>query len=272
VADIEFKYGSLIRTGPSLVYGGKWNSDLADYVRNGSTNADLSIYIDVYFKKIDPAGNAGLYGDSDDTPTSPSKRKIQRWKPGEFERYTQRLISQAQRYWTGKFWLKTPKKYKELDWPDKNPTHRCNLYCKFELNQAYSEGAAQYTIAVVRVKDSEVFRSDSVLYSQKDIESESLIPSSTTKFWTHFHEVGHLLGLGHVGHGGTTNVSNDNSPQAYGVTKAEMEDVMGMGSRRHLWHARPWQEAAKEFTGIDIADWEVHTNHIYPRRLIPGDR
>ena len=86
---------------------------------------------------------------------------------------------------------------------------------------------AHYTIAVFRVQDGVNFRSNSVLYSQNDIKSQQMIPHSTVKFWTQFHEVGHLIGLGHVGTGGKTNVHNDNSPTGYGGTKQEMQDVMG---------------------------------------------
>jgi len=267
VAEINFKYGSLIRTGPKLVNGGKWDATLDEFVRNSSTNADLTIHISIFFAQINPARKTGVYGDSDDTPTHPSKRKIQSWKPGEFQTFTQRLVRQAQNFWNGVYWLQTPDNYKELDWPDNKPTHRCNIYCKFELELAATQKDAHYTIAVVRAQDGENFRSNSRLYSQKDIESEQMIPHSTAKFWTHFHEVGHLLGLGHVGHDGHTNVHADNSPRAYGVTKGEMLDVMGRGSVRHQWHALPWQEGAHSFTGVKARDWKVSMQHIFPKQL-----
>ena len=267
MAEINFKYGALIRTGPKLVNGGKWDADLADWVRNTTTNADLTIYIRVYFSKIDPANATGLHGDTDDTPAKPSKKKIQKWKAGEFEKYTKNLVAGAQAFWNGTFWLKTPKTYDELNYPDTKPTHRCNLYCRFELEQAVGVADSHYTIAVVRAQDGENFRSDSRLYSQNDIKSEQLISGSTTKFWTHFHEVGHLIGLGHVGTGGTTNVHNDNSPTAYGVTLQEMQDVMGRGSVRHDWHATPWQQAAEAFTGVKAADWKVFQKRVWPERV-----
>jgi len=58
-----------------------------------------------------------------------------------------------------------------FDWPCQS--HHCNIYCRFELEQV-RRGEAN-TIAVVRAR-SENFRSNSRLYSQKDISSESLIP------------------------------------------------------------------------------------------------
>src|SRR5271169_1371172 len=140
MGNLNFKYGTLIRGGPKTLNGGKWDATLKEYVRNAHTNADLSIQIRVYFAKISPAlGRTGLHGDHDDTPTKPSKKKIQMWAPGEFESFTSRLVRQAQRYWDGVFWLQTPQRYTELNWPDERPTHRCHLYCRFELNQVQAE-------------------------------------------------------------------------------------------------------------------------------------
>ena len=264
---INFKFGSLIRTGPQLIYGGKWNSDLNEDVRNTFTNADLTIYIKVNFQKIDPADAVGTYGDTDDTPSNPSKKKIQKWRPGEFERFTSTLLRSAQNFWNGKFWLETPSSYDDLNYPDDKSTHRCNLYCRLELEQVASVAESHYSIAVVRVPDSEDFRSNSVLYSQKDLRSTYMIPNSTRKFWTHYHEVGHLLGLGHVGSGTSHNRHNDNSDSAYGVTSTELQDVMGKGSVRKSWHALPWQEAAEQFTGVAASKWKVHEHRFYPVRI-----
>lgn len=266
---IDFKFGSLIRTGPSLKYGGKWDAQLEDEVRNGTTNATLTIHITIYFNKIDPADGAatGTHGDHDDSPTHPSKKKIQKWADGEFETYTNRLVSEAQSFWNGKFWLKTPDYYRGLNWPERRPRYRCNIFCRFELEQVYSEKDAHYTIAVVRTQDGEQFRSDAALYTQEDIDAKQMISKSTYKFWTHYHEVGHLIGLGHVGYGKKHNLHNDGSPKAYGVTTKEMHDVMGRGHVRHNWHARPWQEAAEEFTGVKWKRWEVSQWRLYPEPL-----
>src|SRR5215204_1580196 len=68
---------------------------------------------------------------------------------------------------------------------------------------------------------------DVLLFAEKLERHAAILSTTTPNVSTHFHEVGHLIGLGHVGTRGTTNVHNDNSPTAYGVTLQEMQDVMG---------------------------------------------
>ena len=263
MADLNFKFGTLIRTGPKLERGGKWDATLEDEVRNARTNAALTISIRVNFVKINPAaGRTGTHNDTDSR-----QRRIQRWALGEFEHYTSRLLRSAQKYWSGVFWLRPPHGYEGFDCPEARPTHRCNVYCRLDLALAHNATDAHYTIAAVRVQDGEVFRSNSVLYSQKDIQSESLIPQSTVGFWTHFHEVGHLLGLGHVGWAGNHNLHANNSPRAYGVTRKDQIDVMGMGSVRRHWHALAWQQAAAVFTDTKPKDWTVHVHYVPPRLI-----
>jgi hypothetical protein len=256
--DIDFKFGTLFRTDPDLTFAGRWEADLDESVRNAHSNADLTITIRLYLKKIDPQGRTSRYADADD-----EARLIQTWKPGEFETFKRNLLSGAQRFWDGAFWLKTPSTYSGLNWPDDNATHRCNIRCRFGLIDADTPREAHYTIAAVRVPDGERFRTGSAHYIQRDIEPTTMIPHSTVKFWRHFHEVGHLLGLGHVNQRDIL-ANGVNDPAAYGVTKSEQEDAMGRGSVRHEWHASPWQEAAAAFTGTKKEDWGVSMRNVAP--------
>jgi hypothetical protein len=41
--DIDFKFGTLFRTDPDLTFAGRWEADLDESVRNGHSNADLTI-------------------------------------------------------------------------------------------------------------------------------------------------------------------------------------------------------------------------------------
>ncbi len=118
-----------------------------------------------------------------------------------------------------------------------------------------------------------------MLFTSREAKTQFKIPHSSLKFWAHFHEVGHLLGLGHVG---WTEVKKgfivthrnvwSGEEKAYGITSKEIKDVMGYGAMRHPWHARPWQEAVADFTDTKPEAWIVHMNHIKPRylKLVPA--
>ena len=158
-----------------MVNGGKWDADLVDWKIDAATNAYLTIFIRIYFAKIDPAGRTGGYGDRDDTAAHPSKKPIEKWKPGEFELDVD-FTDGAQPFWDGQFWLRTPKTYDGLNSSTAgHPTYRCNIYCKLDLKPVLHAVDAHYTIAVVRAQDGAQFRSNSVLYSQNDIKSEHMI-------------------------------------------------------------------------------------------------
>lgn len=204
---IKFKYGTLMREerhiAEKMDYTAKWAATLDESVRNNYTNANLTILIRIYLAKFswDPApGDLSIleFADSDK-----NLRKVQPWAPNEFETFAWRLVHSAQRFWTGKFWLETPHNCNGLDWPDAKPTHRCNIYCKFSLARGFSEGDAHYTIPVARLWDGEksYFRSNALLFSSRDTQKRPIpdLPKSSVKFWAHIHEVGHLIGLGHVG-------------------------------------------------------------------------
>lgn len=86
------------------------------------------------------------------------------------------------------------------------------------------------------------------------------------KFWTHYHEVGHLIGLDHVNiHG--KGVRDGNDDKAYGVTKHQMRSVMGKGSARRPSHAQPWRQAAADITMTKSHDWVVSLSEIHPEKL-----
>jgi hypothetical protein len=82
--------------------------------------------------------------------------------------------------------------------------------------------------------------------------------------------VGHLLRLGHVGSGTHTDVHNDNSAAARGVTKTQIQDVMGKGSTRRPWHALRRQQSAEASTGIPAREWL--TRSLYPTTLHAAPR
>ena len=84
------------------------------------------------------------------------------------------------------------------------------------------------------------------------------------------HEIGHLLGLRHVldnvdlpgvpegDHPNRYGVSTQDSPVPRAWEERGRRDLMGMGSRSHLWHARPWQRAMLQYQGQPAGVWQAH--------------
>jgi hypothetical protein len=154
--------------------------------------------------------------------------------------------------------------YARLNWPEKNPIYRCNLYCRFEISEQSSPDGAHAVIPVVHVDGNRFFRSHMLLYDNNDLGAQRRTRGS--KFFTHVHEIGHLIGLQHPGHG-RAGCTTGGEAACYASADGDTRGVMGMGSDIRAEHAQPWTRAASILTGIDQANWTVSLNRALPQRL-----
>src|SRR5262249_21148825 len=94
-----------------------------------------------------------------------------------------------------------------LDYPENKPTHRPNIHCGFRCKVANSLSEAHCRVTVVRLDEKRMkeqglidFHSHFVLWDDRDILTWGFnAANGLTKQTTVCHEVGHLLGLHHIG-------------------------------------------------------------------------
>ncbi len=257
MATVNFEFGTLIQGRQNNM--GTFDANLNPDVRNERTNADLTLYLRINFQQVSPTAGSNTYRDADNTAVP-----IRAWQPAEWTRWKSRFLSDCQRRWHGKFWLTTPATYNRLDYPAAAPTHRCNLYCRFRISEQSSSNGAHAVIPAVRVNGSHFFRSHMLLYSNRDLRAERLTRGSM--FYTHVHEIGHLIGLDHPGNAlAACTTGGENA--CYAAADGSDSGVMGRGSRILARHAQPWKKAAATLTGVDEAQWTVSLRRSYPRRL-----
>lgn len=221
-------------------------------VCDSRNNAELTLRLKIGFRQINPAGGAasGTYNDyGDATATS---RRIIKWTPNEWLVWKNDFVRSAQRFWHGKFWLLNNLGY--FGFRSGKQVYLPNVWCRFELigNDA-SVGAHHQIIDVVRLSPAENwFGSHSTLYDSLDTRSvqkgtDSL--GNPIMQQAHVHEVGHLLGLGHVDEGKShcPVLGNTNAGACYGIADNDKYSVMGQGMQLRPEHASPWILAIDKF-------------------------
>lgn len=210
--------------------------------------------------------------------------------------------SQAQSFWTGNYWLIPLDPYPELQIPPSagvNKIYQCNAYCELFVRIQDSAADAHRVVNFYKVPAANEagFGTNSANMSAGDISERTRIPTKHNDSAgnaqycnggqpTLAHEVGHLLGLDHIGvYKGTTftdssgtshtcvaaNQSTQSStvanPCYQALTLTDTCSIMGLGSGLSLTEGLPWHDRISQHTGMPKGRWELKRQRVAPKPL-----
>jgi hypothetical protein len=256
-----------------------WDAALNTKVCDKNNNAELTITVRLGFRQVNPTNGAttGFYNDFGAAVPPPGfqPKKIVKWSPQDWLVWKKDFVRTAKKYWHGKFWLIN--NHQEIEFTDGNIKYTPNIYCRFNLVESDFTAAGNYhhVIDVVNLDRTETwFGSHSTLYDSLDlnpIKKSSDSNGNPIMQRAHVHEVGHLLGLGHLDEGKShcPSSGNTNAAICYGVTDIDKNSVMGGGMQLRAKHANPWRRAIITMTGkgavLNSSDWAPKMVRTYPK-------
>ena len=244
-----------------------------------------------------------------DSDSPPKLFMIRPWQAAEWATFAKNFKHECAK-WNDQFWLIPPASFTKLEVKRGGRTVRPNIYCHLYVTIVGSVAGSHRSINVVNLdlkdakrryglKDSDLdsgaFRSDADRYDDLDVRTRKQWSQDDRGQWhqaknysTVAHEIGHALGLPHIGVSHNDPLcqmaivldqyvpnpnslpalfnGGSNSSACYGNlgVPSRGANIMGGGSSFDEANAAPWVSRLVLHTGTKAEDWTVSRDKVQP--------